>query len=453
MDSSARLPLLPAQGWFLEDLYPGQLNPARWTLARLYRLPAGLPREPVEAAVRELWRRHDALRIRLIRTPAGWCQEVLNGQTPEPFRFVDLSRVPPAQQRAEIERMTAELHATLNLEAGPMARFAHLYLGSDRPGRLFVNIHHLAADGMAYTLLQSELDSLLAGSTAGTAVRLPSAARYQDCVEAVADYARSPEVLDELDHWRRQPWESIVDLPRDGPAHTPYTARQWTTVRSTMRGPEVPALTQRLPGVLGVDLTDIILAGVAETLTRCSGGTIGVRTVHHGRNLRRGDAGARVPVLPRRAARTVGWLSTFGFLIVEPRTEPDPGDYLRRVAAAATAAPNRGTGLCLLRHVTPPGAHTELVTRIWRREQAMFNFGAMGTRPADDEVLGVADEAIGHRPDPLEPRLPLHIRAHTAGDELTVLWDYDPWVRREETVAALAEQCREALVSYARTVS
>jgi len=450
MNASDLLPLLPGQAWFLDDLYPGQLNPSRWSLARLYRLPPGMPRDPVRASVRELWRRHDALRIRLVHTASGWSQEVVDPETPEPFRYLDLSRVPAAEQRAEIERMTVEMHSTLNLQAGPMVRFAHLHLGDDRPGRLYVVVHHLAADGMSFTLVQSELDHQLAALTAGRSVVAPRAAAYRDCVEAVADYARSPEVMDELEHWTAQPWPECADLPLDRPSHTPDTARRWTALRWPMGGPEIGALLHRLPARIGVDVTDIVLAGVTETLTGASGGPLCLRVVHHGRNLRRSGPGAtdRVPVLPRRAARTVGWLSTFGYLVLRPRTEPDPAEYLRRVGACAVAAPNRGTGMSLLRHLTPPGPHTDLVTRMWRREQVMFNFGGMGTRPAD-EVLGDADEAIGHRPDPMESRLSLHIRAHTAGDELTIMWDYDPMLRHPETVAALAEQTEKTLRGYA----
>lgn len=450
MDSSYRLPLLPGQAWFMADLYASQLNPHRWSLARLYRLPAGLAHEAVRASVRDLWRRHDALRIRVVQTPTGWAQEVADASAPAPFRYLDLSRVPPAQRRTEIERMTVELHATLNLWAGPMAGFAYLDLGDDEPGRLYVNVHHLAADGLSYTILQSELNTLIAAHAAGTAVHLPSAAPYRDVVEAVVDYARSPEVLDELDHWRAQPWSHCADLPLDQPAHTPDTARRWTSLHWPMSGPEVRTLLNRLPRELGVDVSDVVLAAVAETLTRQSHGGLCVRTVHHGRSLRRAGAepGSRVPVLPRRSARTVGWLSTFGCLVLLPRTESDPAHYLRRVGDCATAAPNRGTGLSLLRHLTPPGGHTHLVSQLWQREQVMFNFGGMGTRPAGDEVLGVADEAIGHRPDPMERRLSLHIRAHTSDDTLTIMWDYDPWLRHEQTITMLAEQTEKNLLSY-----
>jgi non-ribosomal peptide synthase protein (TIGR01720 family) len=299
-------------------------------------------------------------------------------------------------------------------------------------------------------MLQSELNTLIAAYAGGRAVTLPSAASYRDCVEAVLDHARAPEVLGELDHWRAQPWEHCVDLPLDGPAPTADTPGRWISRHWPMSGPDVRTLVTRLPGQLGVDLSDVVLAAVAETLTRQSGGGLAVRTVHHGRNLRRAgpDPGSRVPVLPRRSARTVGWLSTFGGVALLPRTDPDAARYLRGVGAQLTAAPNRGTGLSLLRYLTPPGGHTDLVTRVWRQAQVLFNFGGVGTRPAGDEVLGVADEEIGHRPDPMEPRLSLHIRGYAADDTLTIMWDHDPWSRTESTITALAEQTEKNLLGY-----
>ncbi|MFY1674524.1 condensation domain-containing protein [Plantactinospora sp. WMMB334] len=446
MAESEPFPLLPGQAWFMTDLHPRLLHPARWSLARLYRLPPGQSPGSVRAAVAEIWRRHEALRIRVVPAGSGWAQRMADVDTPEPFRLVDLSRVPAAERRAEIERCAIEAHGTLSLEAGPMARFVHLYLGPDEPGRLFLAMHHLAADGLSFMLVQSGLEVLL-GTPPGTAPGpAPRAAAYRECVDATVDYASSAELADELDHWAAQPWESCVPLPADHPGHTPETVRGWTTLRTSMRGPEVETLTRRVPAVLGIDLSDILLAAVSEALTAWSGGALSVRAVHHGRTLRRATG---TPVLPRRAARTVGWFSTFGCLALRPRTEPDPADYLRRVRDQATAPPNRGAGLALLRWTRPPGAHRELAGRIWRSAQIMFNFGAVGGRLGGDEILGATDEAFGHRPDPLEPRLPLHVRANVAGDEVIVNWDYDPRLRRAETIAAVAERCRRTLYEYA----
>lgn len=435
----------------MRELYPSLLNPSRWLLVRLYRLPAGLRRDPVQASVAQLWRRHDALRIHLRHTPAGWRQQVADPDAPAPLRYVDLSGVSPAEQRTEIERVTTEAHATLNLEAGPITRFLHLHLGDDAPGRLLVLVHHLAADGLSFARLQSELDTLLAAHATGTETRIPRGAAYRDCVEAMIEYGHSADLLGELDHWRDQPWGHCVDLPTDFPPHTPDTPRLWTTLQSRLGGVDAHTLAQRLPGVLGVDLDDIVLAAVAETLTTWSGGALCLQNVHHGRTLKRGPD-ARVPVLPPRAQRTVGWFSMHGCLVVPPRTETDPGDYIRRVRDGATAAPNRGAGLTPLRWTTPAGAHTELLTRGWQAAQILYNFGGLGGRPATDRVLGVADEATGHRADPLEPHRQLHVRANYAGDELLINWDYDLRLRSPQTIAKLADRCQETLLSYLRGV-
>lgn len=433
----------------MRELYPNLLNPSRWSLVRLYRLPAGLGREPVRASVRDLWRRHDALRVHVRHTTDGWRQRVADPATPEPFRAVDLTRVPPDERRTEIERLAVEAHSTLNLEAGPVARFLHLYLGDDEPGRLLVLVHHFAADGLSFARIQSDLDTLLAAHATGGQTRMPRGAAYRDCVEAMVDYSRSADLRRELDHWRAQPWQDCADLPTDYPAHTADTPRSWTTLQVRLGGADAHALAQRLPAALGVDLDDIVLAAVAETLTTWSGGALCLQNVHHGRTLKR-DPDARVPVLPPRAQRTVGWFSVHGCLVVPPRTEGDPADYLRRVRQCATAPPNRGAGITPLRWTTPVGEHTELLTQAWRSAQILYNFGGLGGRLDADRVLGVADEATGHRADPLEPHRQLHVRASYGGDDLTMNWDYDARLRSPQTIAKLADQCHERLTSYLR---
>jgi hypothetical protein len=444
MNRSELLPLLPSQEWFMAELHPTLLNPNRWSLTKMYRLPPGLPHDAVRDSVRDLWRCHDALRIRLLHTEDGWRQEVADAAVPEPLRFIDLSRVPPSDRRAEVERVAVETHATLSIQAGPLIRFLHLNLGDREPGRLMMTVHHLAADGMSFARLQSELDNLLRMRASGAAGGLPRAAPYRDCVAAVLDYANSADLLGELDHWRAQPWRDCVELPADAPRYRTDSIRRWTTMRSVVSTADAQALVQRLPAALGVELEDVVMAALAETLTDWAGGAVCLQTVNHGRALKRD---AMTQVLPPRAARTVGWLSTHGCLVVRPRTEGDPADYVRRVRDCATAAPNRGAGMTMLRWSTSPGAHTELVTQAWQAAQAVFNFGGQGMR-ALDGPLGATDEATGHRADPLEPKPALYLRANAKHGEVAINWDYDPQLRSPRTIAALAERCQEALSTY-----
>ena len=61
---------------------------------------------------------------------------------------------------AAIEAEAARLQASLNLELGPIMRVGYFDLGSDRPARLMIVVHHLAMDGLSWRILLEDLQTV-----------------------------------------------------------------------------------------------------------------------------------------------------------------------------------------------------------------------------------------------------------------------------------------------------
>jgi natural product biosynthesis luciferase-like monooxygenase protein/amino acid adenylation domain-containing protein/FkbM family methyltransferase len=199
------------QIWIQERLAPG--SPA-------FHLPAALDCEgeldvaSLASALREIVRRHEALRARIVLTEDGPVQTLGSAEASLPA--IDLSALPAAARAAEAGRLSAEeARRPFDLERGPLLRSSLLRLAPDRH-RLLLTVHHLAADALSVGLLLRELGQPPAG---------PPALRYVDFALWQREHLRGETLAALLDHWTGQlrglpPLELPADRPRPAvPSH------------------------------------------------------------------------------------------------------------------------------------------------------------------------------------------------------------------------------------------
>jgi hypothetical protein len=436
------LPLLPSQAWFFGEIYPVMLNPNRWNLARMYELPADADAKLARQVVTALWRHHDTLRVRFVRTAAGWRQAIADKSAPPPFVTADLSAAP--EGGGGVRKLAEDVQSSLHVEAGPLARFAFIRPGAPQPPRLLLAAHHLVCDALSLRILVADLDAAVTGLLCGRQVRLPSGADFAECVCAMHDYAMSDDLAAELDYWLSLPWDQAIELPADAVGLAPDAVRYWATVTETLSCEDTAALAggHQAPPAAGA-----ILAAASGAVTEWAGGAVGTRILCHGRNLR--WAGG-TPVLPARAWRTAGYFSTRGAFLLPPRAA-DQADYVGGITRLWDAAPNQGVGISLLRWSAAKGSQAERLADIWRRSgQMFFNYmGAMRSQAQQSGLVKASTKDLLSPQDLLEPRLPLHVRTAFSAGQLSVMFDYDPVRRREETAARLVRRTADVLRAYA----
>lgn len=448
------VPLLPGQAAFLNELAPAMLDPARWSLPIICDINADVPPQRIEEAIAVLWRSHPALRARFHQTTAGsWIQTISEPSTPAPLRSIDVSQLPASSRAKELANLLDDLYGMLDLSGGPLARFV-LVRRAGEPSRLLAVLHHLTCDLLSLRILGLDLEALLGPSGLTPISKSRSGAEYHACATAMHQYAQSQTMASEATAWKSLAWHRAVELPKDYPPPGRDHLRGWTTTEIQLPANMASDLVRALVKPAGADLSEIILAAVSQVLTDWSGGAIGLRVVHHGRSLtwHATEGGDDLPVLPASAARTVGWLSSEGMVLIPPREPKDESDhacYVAKVRRATRLMPNHGLGISLLRWDPPPDCDRMIIGQIWKTAQVRFNFlgGTSRTEP-DAGPLRLVPTPPRVRKDPLEPRLPLHVRAMLSGAQLRIMWDYDPFQFREETMVRVAERCRETLLSY-----
>ncbi|MCX2969319.1 MULTISPECIES: non-ribosomal peptide synthetase [Streptomyces] len=425
-----RGPLAPGQRrlWLLDRMHPGgtdYLVPLAW------RLDGALDEPALVHALREVFRRHDALRTVFRVRDDGEPEQCVLPDLPE-ITVEDLGGLPAGErERAERAALRAETERPFDLAAGPVAR-ARLLRLDERRWTLVLVVHHIVFDEWSAGVLTRDLSALYAAAHRGEAG--PAAAsgpRYLDWV--LWDAERSAAADGQVDHWRRvlDGAPTTVDLPTDAPGG------------GEGGGPGGPAGELRVPVPPGVvaDLTDLgraegctpfmtLLAAWAAFLHRLSG---------------QSDLVIGAPVARRGPAETHAMVGFFlNTVALRPDLGGDPGfrALLARTRAVTTDA---------YAHADAP---FDAVVEALRPERSGARHPLFRAWFADDDAGGPELDLPGLRsaPVPLTTRtakfdLALFLTRHADGAALIL--EYDGALFTEDTAARLADRLARLLAALA----
>src|SRR5262249_44839458 len=145
------------------------------------------------AAVAALLDHHDALRLRFSQQTDGWQQFNTETESATVFSLVDLSN--EQEQSLRISRIATELQASLNLRTGPLMRVALFELGDNKEQLLLIVVHHLAVDGVSWSIILEDIARAYQQLKQGKAVSLPAkTTSYQQWAEQLVAYSKRGEL-------------------------------------------------------------------------------------------------------------------------------------------------------------------------------------------------------------------------------------------------------------------
>jgi amino acid adenylation domain-containing protein len=148
------------------------LEPAalrRWNEAALLALPAGAGGAEVSAALADLARRHEVLRLRFLADGGDWRLATAPPEERVAIDWIDLTGMPGGPDPHALVEAARD---RIDLAARPWT--AALFHPGDGPDLLLLAVHRLAVDGPSWEPLLAELRERL-GGTAGAAPACPPA--------------------------------------------------------------------------------------------------------------------------------------------------------------------------------------------------------------------------------------------------------------------------------------
>ncbi len=355
------------------------------------------------------------------------------------FAVVDLTQLERAEQIVALEHAAAQTQAALDLTEGPIARAVFFALGGS--SRLLIVVHHLAVDGVSWRVLLEDVHRAYAQLASGEEPALPpKTTSFQHWARRLRDeYAETPALQDELNHWLAPAHQQPAPLPVDpGGRVTGNAEATARTVTVSLDRDETDALLHLLPRAYRTQINDVLLCALAEAFARWTGERVLLVDLEgHGREPLFDDVDL---------SRTVGWFTSIYPVRLELDGSPDPAARLKAVKEQLRSIPNHGIGYGVLRYL---GGDVEARRRLAELPQAEVSFnylGQFGREEHDDEAKTDAREWSGPARGPRNLRRYLvDVTAGVFQGRLSMSFMYSHHVHARATMEAVASSFADAV--------
>src|SRR5271166_5486518 len=428
--------LTPILRWFFAQ---SEIDSHHFNQSVLLELFPEIQPDLLEGALASLAAHHDVLRLRFTKDASRW--RGMHASVEEgafPLEIVDLSGLSEEEAAAVLEGHANRIQASLNLEAGPLAR-AVWFASNGRAVRLLLVIHHLVVDGVSWRILLEDLERACRQLMEGEAVELPpKTTAFRDWSRRLAAWVDSDELAEEKAYWLETTSREVVALPTDHAFEaTQNTVGSTRSVTVSLTARETKALLQEVPEAYRTEVNDLLLAALTQALCeQLETDSIRIDLEGHGRE----ELFEEVDL-----SRTVGWFTSVYPVVLE-RTSEEPGTLLKSIKEQLRAIPRKGIGYGALRWLSgDEGTRQELAEAA--SEEIVFNY--LGQFDAGSSASSRLRRVEGEMGRPLSPaRLRDHlieITGMVSGGRLQMEWSYSEAIHERATVAAWAAGFQAAL--------
>ncbi len=422
---TGRVVLTPVQARFFEVTTH---EPQHYNQSMLLEVHGAADAAVFAKAVEKLLLHHDALRLRFVDGPDGWQGTIAAPDHEVPFEVVYLSTLDEAEQSRAVETNAARLHASLNLQEGPLMRVALFDRGAQRNCYLLIVIHHLAVDGVSWQILLEDLQSLHQ--------QLPLSSKttsFQHWAERLSEHARSAVLRNELAYWLAIGDHLPTRLPLDKAGGT-NTVAEARTVSVSLNAEDTRAVLQEVPVAYSTHINEVLLTALVRAFAPWTGSqSLLIDLEGHGRE----EIFEGVDL-----SRTVGWFTTIFPVVLNSRRGESIIEDLRAMKEQLRLIPNRGLGYGMLRY----GSGDSELEKLPKAEVRFNYLGQVDRVLAESSMFSVAPQSSGPNQSAGAGRAYLlNIIAMVSGGQLRLDWTYSTSIHHKETVERLARSFVEEL--------
>ena len=324
----------------------------------------------------------------------------------------------------------------LSLAEGPLLRAALVHPPCG-PDVLLIVAHHFAIDGVSWRILIQDLAAILEARARGAAPVLPAkTASLQQWAAALADFAASEKLQEQVGYW--------LEEPETEPLHAPgeNTVASSQSESAALSAEETEQLLNAASTQWRASIEELVLTAVGQALARWTGcKTIRVEMEGHGRE----DAVARLDL-----SRTIGWFTSLYPLTLEVDPARPAGDAVADVRARVRAVPDRGIGYGCLRYFAGDTLRAALAAH--PPPEVRFNyFGVLdAVLPESAPFRLAAADLPSHNPGEQRSCL-LEISSRLAQGRLALSVTYSRNLHTQTVIEAFLADCVAALQTLAGT--
>lgn len=438
------VPLTPIQHWFFEQDLP-ELH--HWNQAMVFETVRALSLPLLTQALKALTLHHDALRMRFTKTREGWTQTIAGPEVVISASMVDLTYLSAMEQAIALKDASSKIQGDLNLTSGPLMQATIFDLGQGRRGRLLLAIHHLIIDGLSWTTLIEDLQTIYEQLSRNEAVSLPpKTTSFKQWARQLQEYAQSKIVEQEQAFWLAN--FATTRLPRDMSLESSENTERFVELVSVeLSLAETEALLSSSLKAYNLQSSDLLLAALADTIASWAGReSIMIDLEGHGRETLFEDADI---------SRTIGWFTSIFPVRLHVASEMGLEDLLITTKEQLRRIPCRGIGYGLLRYLHADEAIAAELRDIPQAE-ILFNYlGRLDQAEAHWPLLRLAHEHCGTlRGASNTRRYILELNSLVQGGRLFITWHFNNRLHRRHTIEALAQRFLaklQALIAHCLT--
>lgn len=430
-EEQSEIPLMPLQEWFLsreaEDSHHANLS-------MLLRLSRPVQPSSIAKAVAHVVGCHEALRLRFRREGPRWTQQIAANAAP-PYEHFALRHLPAGERARALEDRARQIQGSLNLQEGPIARFASFDLG-ELGGRLLIVAHWLCVDAVSLRILIEQLHDALIEAERGIPPTDHSGLRFSTWARELDARARRGEFRDALARFREMAARSLPPFPTDFP-DSGRDRTDTAAVSFEFSAPQTRSLLD-VCARLSVDLRELVTAALVRALgARSRQAAQMVTVIGHGRDFPGVDL-----------TRTVGRMAYHCPVRLEAELDKRLVDDVRAIAHQLSEMAPYGAAFGLLARM--PGAEdvAKALDSLLRSEVLVDYRGQLHQETGRLSLFEHAPESAGpERSDRRSTPFLFRLHGFVRGGRLSLSLAYPRTVHRPETVQWLVDAMARDLAS------
>jgi amino acid adenylation domain-containing protein/non-ribosomal peptide synthase protein (TIGR01720 family) len=410
-------------------------EPCHFNQSIMLELRESVTPEVLDQAARRLLAHHDALRMRFAPGADGaWLAQGMPPTIQTALTPMNLSGVPDDDIDSAIERAASKAQSSLDLQAGPLARFVYFDLGANRPARLLIVIHHLVVDAVSWRILLDDLAALCLQLKQGPdAILPPKTTSFAHWSARLQSFADSAAVRRDLDFWLTDALPT--PLPCDSPGGENLVADE-EMVEVGLTADETARWLCDSHAAYRTRPPELLLAALVSAVCRYTGNPrLWIDLEGHGRKQLFDEADL---------SRTVGWFTSLYPVALETASRPDI--LIPSIKERLRAVPRGGISFGIARWLASDRTLRDRLERV-PRGQLSFNYlGQLdGVLPAEAPFsLGRGSHGPERSPLARRPHV-WELIAYVLDERLTLAWRFASTLHRPETIESLANQWLAAL--------
>lgn len=347
------IPITPIQHWFFEQELS---NYHHFNQAVFLQVKPKIEPEILSLMLKRLLIHHDALRCRFNllksfpdegeRITKEWQAIIGEPDDNIPLSCYDLSNLSSTQQLTKIAEISAQIQNSLNIHAGDLLRVACFDLGEE--SRLLIVIHHLVTDGVSWRILLEDLQTAYQQLNQEQNINHikfpPKTTSLFTWTQQLHSYAKSQDVLEELDYWNSLNRQNIQSIPIDY-ADGSNTIADSDFVTISLSLEETQALLQEVPAKYHTKINDVLLTACSQSISNWTNHNfVLIDLESYGRNFPKKESEIDV-------SRTIGWFTTIFPVVLQTENNDDWDEKLKSIKEQLRSIPNAGFNYGLLRYL------------------------------------------------------------------------------------------------------